>query len=175
MPSTLFRNGKVLWVIIGILGVVLGFAFITNKMLGFFIFFETSLVPTFFLILGWGGQPERVLASFFLISYTALGSLPLLGSVLLINYSSKKKTFFWMNYFFENPPLRKIFFLLFFLGFIIKLPLFGFHKWLTKAHVEAPVVGSMILAGVLLKLGVYGILRFSVVAELQKIPPFFLF
>lgn len=163
MPAGLFRNGKFLNLFILILGGVLALCFVVRDFFWFFVLFEFSLIPTFLIILGWGVQPERIRASYYLMTYTLLGSLPLLISLIFyFYYFSRLKIFFWKLSDFQVSNLcgdYKWMFLFWILGFLIKLPVYGFHVWLTKAHVEAPVVGSMILAGVLLKLGAYGLYR----------------
>ncbi|MBI4460729.1 MAG: NADH-quinone oxidoreductase subunit M, partial [Acidobacteria bacterium] len=145
----------------GMLGVFMSLDFFL-----FYVFWEVMLVPMYFLIGVWGG-PRKLYAAIKFFIYTLVGSVLMLLGILTLYFSYYNQT---GVYTFDIVALQDLslpldaqiwVFLAFFVGFAIKVPMFPFHTWLPDAHVEAPTAGSVILAGVLLKMGTYGFLRFS--------------
>uniref|UniRef100_A0AAU7NI59 NADH-ubiquinone oxidoreductase chain 4 n=1 Tax=Solus drepanoides TaxID=3090975 RepID=A0AAU7NI59_9NEOP len=144
--------------------IMLYLTFSVMNLFMFYLFFEGSLIPTLLLIVGWGYQPERIQAGMYLMFYTLFASLPLfMGIFYLFNDMNSFLIYFLKFYNFNYYLL----YLSMVVAFLVKMPMYFVHLWLPKAHVEAPVSGSMILAGIMLKLGGYGLLR--VLIFLQKI------
>ena len=127
--------------------------------LEFYINFELTLFPILIIILGWGYQTERFAAGLALLLYTIVASLPFFIFLTLTGYRGAQ--IFWQTRRQLITPVLDLTFYLIIIAFLVKLPMFLVHIWLPKAHVEAPVYGSIFLAGSLLKLGGLGLIRFS--------------
>lgn len=149
-------------IILFLIEFLLFLVFSVVDLLFFYISFESLLIPLFILIGVYGSGERKIRAGLLLFFYTFIGSLGFLSAIiyLLTTYGTTNLEVLYTISF--SKLEERLLWLAFFLSFAIKLPLFPFHLWLPEAHVEAPTTGSILLAGILLKMGVYGLIRFLI-------------
>jgi len=133
--------------------------FVVLDLMLFYIFFESVLIPLFLIVGIWGGSDTRIRAAFLLFLYTLAGSLFMLLAIMVIYYNVGSTDFTMISLSDISLDSQKLLWLAFFLSFAVKTPLVPFHMWLPRAHAEAPLAGSILLAGLILKLATYGYLR----------------
>jgi proton-translocating NADH-quinone oxidoreductase chain M len=145
-----------------IIEILLVLVFTVIDLLWFYIFFESILIPIFLIIGFFGTRIRKIRAAYFFFIYTLVGSLFILGSILYIYSVAGTSIYSSLCHYSFTLTEEKFLWLGFFLSFAVKVPIVPFHIWLPEAHVEAPTPGSAILAGILLKLGTYGFIRYSI-------------
>lgn len=152
---------KLFLIFLLILNFFLNNVFSSMDLLCFYIFFESTLIPMFLMIGIWGSRERKIVAAYYFFLYTLFGSIfMLLGIVYIYEQIGTTQYEILLTFSFSKIE-QKILWFSFFLSFANKVPMVPFHLWLPEAHVEAPTIGSVLLAGILLKLGSYGFLRFS--------------
>lgn len=142
-----------------VLETLLILVFIVTDILLFYIFFESVLIPLFLIVGIWGGSPNRVRAAFLLFLFTLMGSLFMLLSILALYYNVGSTDFNMIHQYAIDTNVQKLLWVGIFISMATKFPLWPLYSWLYRAHAEAPVAGSILLAGIVLKMATYGSLR----------------
>ena len=156
------KNIKEYFLLYFILEFCLIISFSVLDLLIFYIFFESVLIPMFLIIGIWGSRERKIKASYLFFMYTLAGSLFMFIAIIHLFLTIGTTDYQILYYSNFNYTYEKFYWLAFFLSFAVKVPMLPFHVWLPEAHVEAPTAGSVLLAGVLLKLGSYGMIRFLI-------------
>lgn len=143
--------------------------FTMDRIFLLYLFYEASLLPILYIIIKWGSYPERSLRGLMLLLYTSVFTFPFLFIIFMFFYENSSFSFSIFGLVSNSVTDLSLFPYVVFLTFAVKLPLYGLHFWLPMAHVEAPTFGRIILAGVLLKLGGIGLIRFSVVTNYSSL------
>lgn len=160
-------------ILLGTVAAIVG-VFASLDLVLFFVFWEIVLVLTFLLILLWGGENKKYAAMKFLI-YTGLGSAALLLGIILLAVYGNSVNILTLSTATFTPVLQYTLFAILLFAFFVKIPIIPFHTWLPDAHVQAPTAGSILLAGVMLKMGAYGLLRFGTTVFRDVTPVFSMF
>jgi proton-translocating NADH-quinone oxidoreductase chain M len=158
---TITTRSKAFFTYLLAMELLLVITFTTLDLFYFYVFFESLLIPMFIFIGVWGARSRKIKAAYLFFLYTLFGSLIMLFGVLYLYMLTGSTNYFVLLNIVLEQDQQYVIWLCFFMAFAVKMPLYPFHIWLPEAHVEAPTVGSMLLASLLLKLGGYGFLRFS--------------
>lgn len=142
-----------------ILEVLLLLVFLVTDIMLFYIFFESVLIPLFLIVGIWGGSPNRVRAAFLLFLFTLMGSLFMLLSILAMYYNTGSTDFGVLAQYTFDPTIQKLLWIGVFISMAVKFPIWPLYSWLYRAHAEAPIAGSILLAGIVLKMATYGTIR----------------
>ena len=156
------KNVKEFFILFFILEFCLIISFTILDLLIFYIFFESVLIPMFLIIGIWGSRERKIKASYLFFIYTLAGSLFMFIAIIHLFITTGTTDYQILYYNNLNFTYEKLYWLAFFISFAVKVPMLPFHIWLPEAHVEAPTSGSVLLAGILLKLGSYGMVRFLI-------------